>query len=56
VDVSAEQLKVIQEALSDAYAYRTDSGEAALVDLDDYEREACERYKELANSLGLEIQ
>jgi hypothetical protein len=53
-EFTKRQLAVVQEALGDAYAFRTNSGEDALEDLDDYERQACERYRALANELGLE--
>ncbi len=49
-------LPVIEEALGDAHAYRTDSGEAPEEALEDYEREACARYQKLADLLGMEIE
>lgn len=51
--VDTDQLKVIQEALGDAWAYRTDSGEAAVEDLEEHERAAVTRYQRLARELGL---
>jgi len=50
-----EQGDVIAEALGDAYAYRNDSGERDEEDLEEYEREACRRYTQLATELGVKI-
>lgn len=52
--VTADQLKIIEEALGDACAYRNDSGEADEEALEDYEREALGRYRQLAVELGLD--
>ncbi len=51
--LKAKQLKVIEEALGDAIAYRNDSGEAAEEDIDEYERAALKRFRKLARQLGL---
>lgn len=53
--LSAEQVAVVKEALGDARAFRTDSGETPVSALDRSERESCERYEKLAADMGLTI-
>lgn len=56
MDIDAETLKVIEEAIGDAYAYRL--GEAAGLDdpdLDEADREPMLRYVQLAERLGVQI-
>lgn len=53
--ITPEQAEVVAEALGDAYAYRTDSGEDAVEDLEDHEAAACYRYERLASELGVQI-
>lgn len=54
--ITAGQLDVIVEALGDAFAYRTESGEVHMSELEEYEREACERYLKLADELGVTFE
>lgn len=55
VGLLEKALPVIEEALGDAYAYRTESGEVELDELDYDERAACERYEALAEQLSITI-
>lgn len=56
MQIDAEQLEIIREALGDAVAYRNDSGEADEGESEAYELEALARYRQLAGQLGLELQ
>lgn len=55
MDITPEQLEVIREALGDAVAYRTDSGEADANDWEDEDRAATGRFTKLARELGVAL-
>lgn len=51
--VTPAQLAVLAEALGDAIAYRDDSGETAVDDLEDHDRAAVERFRAVAADPGI---
>ncbi len=52
--LTSAQLAVVQDALTDAYGYRYGDADD-LEDMEDVDREFCERYQALADQLGLTI-
>lgn len=55
IEITPEQLEVIREALGDARAYRSDSGELAQCELEPEDLGPYRRYVELAKQLGVEL-
>lgn len=55
-EITPEQSAVIEAALNDAYAYRTDSGQTLPEELDEFARDLIARYQSLADYMGLVIE